>query len=69
MIDENVQNIAEIINILNGKTEIDEKIKSRKLYKNNKAYFESVLPKAIGSKSYERNEKEKKTLVQLNKKI
>ena len=66
LIDENVQNIAEIIKILNGKTEIDEKIKSRNLFKNNKAYFESVLPKTIENGGGVKSQKKEKTLLQLN---
>lgn len=51
LIDENLQNLAEIIKILNGKTEIDVKLQERKIYKENKFYFDRLLGKHIEHKS------------------
>jgi len=53
LIDQNMKYLAEIINILNGKTEIDQKLKNRQIYIENQRYFDSILEEKIEKKNHQ----------------
>jgi len=64
LIDVNLQNIAEIIQLLNGNTEIDKKLKERKIYLENKSYFDFYF--ARNTNNNINIEKDTKVIFELN---